>query len=80
MSSHDLFLEEGGYGCHVFLGDAPTWSPSWVAFSRAKDVRDSASGPAFRQVVKGPFASREEALSACTALIFKAVKEGTTGL
>ena len=34
----------------------------------------------YRQALKGPFKSREEALGACTALIFKAVEDGTTGL
>jgi hypothetical protein len=78
--SHDLFLEEGAYGCFVYLGEAPMWAPSWVTFARVDDVRSDASGPAYRQALKGPFKSREEALGACTALIFKAVKDGTTGL
>ena len=77
---HDVFFEEGGYGCFVYLGDAPTWTPSWVTFARASDVRANASGPAYRQAVPGPFKNREEALAACTALVFAAVKNGTTGL
>ena len=78
--SHDLYLEEAGYGCFIYLGEKPTWSPSWVTFTRVADVKADAAGPAYRQPVKGPFASREAALEACTNLVAQATKEGTTGL
>ena len=77
---HDLFISEGGYGCFIYLGAGPTWSPSWVTFMRIGHVIKEADGPAYRRVVRGPFASPDTALSACTAFLFDAVKSGTTGL
>ena len=44
-----------------------------------RHVIKEADGPAYRRAVRGPFASPDPSLSACTAFLFDAVKSGTTG-